>query len=293
VEGAVAEAATRLLRQGAPELLRFEVQDETAWEVGLTCGGRMEVFVEPVAASEAVLQTLCRAFEQERPAVRAVVVRGPADLLGQSLLAQPAGEVVGELEPALAKQLAPDLQVSLRNGTAASWVGAYDGEEVEVFLDPVLPPATLVMVGGVHIAMSLSRLAKVLGFRVVVIDPRRRFATAERFPEADMLLQQWPAEALQAVGPTPSTSIAVLSHDPKLDDPALLAALRSPARYVGALGSRRTNTLRRKRLLEAGLTEQELARLHAPIGLDLGGQLPDEIALSILAEIVASRAVSP
>jgi xanthine dehydrogenase accessory factor len=293
VEGAVAEAATRLLRQGAPELLRFEVQDEIAWEVGLTCGGRMEVFVEPVAAYDAVLQALCQAFEQERPAVRAVVVRGPAEVLGQSLLTRPAGDVAGELDPALVKQLAPSLQASLRNGAATSWVGTHRGEAVEVFLDSVLPPATLVIVGGVHIAMSLCRLAKVLGYRVVVIDPRRRFATPERFPEADSLLRQWPAEGLQAVELTPNTAVAVLSHDPKLDDPALLAALRSPAGYVGALGSRRTHALRRKRLLEAGLTEQELVRLHAPIGLDLGGELPDEIALSILAEIVASRAVNP
>jgi xanthine dehydrogenase accessory factor len=240
-----------------------------------------------------VLQALCQAFEQERPAVRAVVVRGPAEVLGQSLLTQPAGDVAGELDPALVKQLAPSLQASLRNGAATSWVGTHRGEAVEVFLDSVLPPATLVIVGGVHIAMSLCRLAKVLGYRVVVIDPRRRFATPERFPEADSLLRQWPAEGLQAVELTPNTAVAVLSHDPKLDDPALLAALRSPAGYVGALGSRRTHALRRKRLLEAGLTEQELVRLHAPIGLDLGGELPDEIALSILAEIVASRAVNP
>jgi xanthine dehydrogenase accessory factor len=137
--------------------------------------------------------------------------------------------------------------------------------------------------------MALTRLAKVLGYRVVVIDPRRRFTTPDRFPEADALLTAWPEEGLRQAGLTASTAVAVLSHDPKLDDPAIIAALRSPAGYVGVLGSRRTQALRRKRLQQTGLTDEQLARLHAPIGLDLGGGAPEEIALSILAEIVAHR----
>jgi xanthine dehydrogenase accessory factor len=149
-----------------------------------------------------------------------------------------------------------------------------------------MPPPTLVIVGAVHIAIVLTRLAKVLGFRVVIVDPRRSFNTPDRFPDADALVTLWPDEGLQKVGLNQATAVAVLSHDPKLDDPALLAALRSPAGYVGALGSRRTHARRRSRLLEAGLKEVELDRLHAPIGIDLGGDSPEEIALSILAEVV-------
>ena len=292
VEAAVVEEALRTLQSGARKLLHFEVQDEAAWEVGLTCGGRLEVFVEPVGSAEAVFQALAEAIDRAEPAVRALVIRGPEEVLGQSALIWPDGEVLGTLDPSLAESLRAHLQDRAAPGSAETWIHAHPDGEVEVFLDPVLPPATLVIVGAVHIAMALTRLAKVLGFRVVVIDPRRRFATSERFPEADALLTQWPDEGLRGAGLNPSTAVAVLSHDPKLDDPALLAALRSPAGYVGALGSRRTNARRRSRLLEAGLSEQELARLHAPIGLDLGGGSPEEIALSILAEIVASRAVS-
>jgi xanthine dehydrogenase accessory factor len=290
VEAAVVEEALRTLQNGARKLLHFEVQDEAAWEVGLTCGGRLEVFIEPVGSADAVIQALGEAIDGARAGVRAVVVRGPADMLGQSALIWPDGEVQGALDPSLAESLHAHLRDSATSGSAQTWIHAHPEGEVEVFLDPVLPPATLIIVGAVHIAMALTRLAKVLGFRVVVIDPRRRFATSERFPEADALLTQWPDEGLRVAGLNPSTAVAVLSHDPKLDDPALQVALRSPAGYVGALGSRRTNARRRSRLLEAGLTEEELDRLHAPIGIDLGGDSPEEIALSIVAEVVAIRA---
>jgi len=286
VEAAVVEEALRTLQSGGRTLLHFEVQDEAAWEVGLTCGGKLDVFVEPVESGDAVFQALGEAIDRAEPEVRVVVVRGPEHMLGQSALIRPDGKVLGALDPSLAEGLRVHLKDRAAPGLAETWVHIHRGGEVEVFLDPVLPPATLVIVGAVHIAMALARLAKVLGFRVVVIDPRRRFATSERFPEADALLTKWPDEGLRVAGLNPSTAVAVLSHDPKLDDPALLAALRSPAGYVGALGSRRTHARRRSRLLETGLTEVELERLHAPIGLDLGGDSPEEIALSILAEVV-------
>ena len=145
----------------------------------------------------------------------------------------------------------------------------------------------LVIVGGVHISIALAKLAKVLGYRTVIIDPRRAFGSAERFPHADQLIQAWPDEALSSLAISRSTAIAVLTHDPKLDDPALLAALPGPAYYVGALGSKTTQAKRRHRLLEAGLSETQVDRLHGPIGLNLGAHSPEEIALSILAEIVA------
>jgi len=297
VEAAVVEEALRTLQSGAPKLLHFEVQDEAAWEVGLTCGGRLEVFVEPVAglrqtapSGRTVFDELQSSLDQEQPVVRVVVVRGPEGMLGRSAVILPDGRIIGELEPALTDGLRLEAQAAVKSGLADRKMFSLQGDEVEVFLDPLMPPPTLVIVGAVHIAIVLTRLAKALGFRVVIVDPRRSFNTPERFPDADALVTLWPDEGLQQVGLTQATAVAVLSHDPKLDDPALLTALRSPAGYVGALGSRATDALRRQRLLEAGLKEEELARLHAPIGLDLGGDSPEEIALSILAEIVATRA---
>jgi xanthine dehydrogenase accessory factor len=145
------------------------------------------------------------------------------------------------------------------------------------------------VVGGVHIATALVTLARALGYRTVVVDPRTAFANRERFPHADRLVAAWPGEALAEVGLHRSTAVAVLTHDPKLDDPALTIALRSAAFYVGALGSARTQAKRRTRLREAGLTDEQLDRLRAPIGLDLGGRSPEEIALAVLAEVVAAR----
>jgi xanthine dehydrogenase accessory factor len=156
-------------------------------------------------------------------------------------------------------------------------------------VDVLRPVSTLVVVGGVHIATALVELARTLGYRTVVVDPRPAFANRERFPHADRIEAAWPDEALARLGLTPSTAVAVLTHDPKLDDPALRAALPSDAFYVGALGSRRTQEKRRERLREGGLTDAQLDRLKAPIGLDLGGRSPEEIALAIMAEVVASR----
>ena len=296
VEGAVVEEGLTTLRSGVPRLLNFGVPDEAAWEVGLACGGQIEIFVETLIGSNRTPSTgipgfdeLKRCLELEKPAARAIVVRGPEGVLGRSALFRD-GRPAGDLDPAMSEALGARVRIVLESGQAESWVLPYQGGEVEVFLDPLLPPRTLVIVGGVHIAIVLTRLAKILGFRVVVIDPRRAFATTERFPQADRLIMEWPDEGLRKVGLTQATAVAVLSHDPKLDDPALLIALRSPASYVGVLGSPATHEARRLRLLGAGLTDQELARLHAPIGGSLGGT-PEEIALSILADVVAGSSL--
>jgi xanthine dehydrogenase accessory factor len=160
---------------------------------------------------------------------------------------------------------------------------------VEVFIEAVLPSPTLVMVGGVHIAVALTSLARSLGYRTIVVDPRRGFGSQARFPHADRLISDWPDDALASLGLNASTAVAMLTHDPKLDDPALRVALPSSAFYVGALGSKKTHEARRQRLLEAGLSEEHFSRLRAPIGLDLGGRSPEEIALAVMAEIVATR----
>ena len=179
--------------------------------------------------------------------------------------------------------------VALRDALAASRPARTRLGEAEAFIDVLRPMPTLVVVGGVHIAVALVDLARTLGFRTVVVDPRPAFANRERFPHADRLEPSWPDEALARLGLTSGTAVAVLTHDPKLDDPALRAALPSAAFYVGALGSQRTQAKRRQRLLDAGLSEADVARLRAPIGLDLGGRSPEEIALSVMAEVVAAR----
>jgi xanthine dehydrogenase accessory factor len=162
-------------------------------------------------------------------------------------------------------------------------------ESVDLFLELISPPTTLIVLGGVHIAIPLTSLAKTLGYRTVVIDPRRAWGNAERFPNVDQLIQVWPEEAFSQVQITASTAVATLTHDPKLDDLGLKAALASDAFYVGALGSRATQAKRRNRLLQAGLTESQLSRLHAPIGIRISAETPEEIALSIMAEIVDAQ----
>jgi xanthine dehydrogenase accessory factor len=186
------------------------------------------------------------------------------------------------------RRLTPDAADVLKTGTAEARTYRVGATNLEVLFDPLVPSPTLVIVGGVHIAMALTRLAQAVGYRVVVVDPRGAFATPERFPDT-VIETSWPDEGLRRVGLSSSSAVAVLSHDPKLDDPALMVALRSPAFYIGALGSRKTQALRRSRLKAAGLTDDELARLHGPIGIDIGRTDPEGIALAILAEIVAIR----
>src|SRR5262249_39087912 len=154
------------------------------------------------------------------------------------------------------------------------------------FIDVLLPPPTLIMIGGVHIAIALASLSKTLGYRTIVVDPRHAFGTSERFPHVDQLLTSWPEEALPQIKFNENVAVAILTHDPKIDDPALQIALKQPTFYIGALGSLKTHAKRLQRLREAGFTEQELERIHAPIGLKIGSQTPEEIALAILAEIV-------
>jgi xanthine dehydrogenase accessory factor len=192
---------------------------------------------------------------------------------------------VGTLDGANREETLGALRSALQSGQPSR---VADGPW-ELFVDVLPPLPTLVVVGGVHIATALVALARTLGYRTVVVDPRPAFANRERFPHADRIEAAWPDEALARLDLTPSTAVAVLTHDPKLDDPALRAALPSAAFYVGALGSRRTQEKRRERLREAGLTDEQLRRLKAPIGLDLGGRSPEEIALAVMAEVVASR----
>jgi xanthine dehydrogenase accessory factor len=286
-----------VLRSGLPRKLHYGVTDETAWDVGLACGGQIEIFVEPLAPlltslpglGGSAFAVLRKAVDREQVAVRAVVVDGPSEALGKSIIATPEGVSDASSLGPLAELVAKDAR-SMRGGNPESRSHHAGENDYVVFYDVMLPPLRLAIVGGVHIAVELARLAKRMGYSVAVVDPRKAFATRDRFPEADHLIHEWPDAGLETLGLTSGTAVAVLSHDPKLDDPALRVALRSPAYYVGALGSQRTQRLRRQRLAEAGLSEDEIGRLHGPIGLDLGARAPSEVALSILAEIVAVRA---
>ena len=299
VESAVVQEALGVLKAGKPKRLHYGVTDKDAWEVGLACGGEIDLWVEPLApwqvrsaGGASPFEVLVQAVRDERPVVRAVVLRG-GDLLGDESAVFPWGaEPAGSMPDGLWEQVQAEAQRLLGGGVPETRLHTVKGEQIEVFYDLMLPAPTLVIIGGVHIGIELARQAKLLGFRVVVVDPRRAFGNAERFPMADSVLQAWPAEALASFGLNPSVAVAAVSHDPKIDDPALIAALRSPAFYVGALGSAEINRQRAARLKEAGLTAKELSRLRAPIGLDLGGRAPAEIALAVMAEIVAVRAGS-
>jgi len=223
---------------------------------------------------------------EERAAAVLTVVRAPNDLLGREMLIKEDGNIIGSIhedldEPAMRLAKETLLQGSSRRANL--------NEDVEVFIEVILPPPTLIAVGGVHITIALVSLAKTLGYRTIVVDPRSAFGSEERFPHVDQLIQSWPEETFQKIPLTRSTAIAMLTHDPKLDDPALKIALPSPAFYVGALGSKITQAKRRQRLLDEGVTEAQLDRLHGPIGLQIGAGTPEEIAMSIMAEIVAAR----
>lgn len=279
VESAVVELAEEVLRTGRPRLEHFGYADEEAWEVGLPCGGEIDVWVEPWGHD--ALAALAEAGGRGARVIR-------LDGAGAGLLVRADGAVEGSLGPggldAEAVAAAEELMWAERS---ARRVLAGD---VEVFVDVVHPPPRLVVVGAVDFAASVCEIARAAGFRAFVVDPRGRFATPERFPAAEEVVVAWPADGFARLGGLDrATAVAVLTHDPKLDDDALVAALRSPAGYVGAMGSRKAQAVRRERLLAAGLGEEEIARLRAPIGLDLGAVSAGETALSIVAEIVAER----
>ena len=284
VEGAVYEAGVDVLKSNRPQFLHFGVADETAWEVGLACGGSIDIFVKPL--DETFFPALRSVLAEERSAALVTVIRGADELLGRELLVEENGTVTGSLASELDQQALDVARETLAQGKARR---AMLNDEVEVFIELIEPPPTLIAVGGVHITIALMALAKTLGYRTVVVDPRSAFGNEERFPNVDRLIQRWPDEAFEEIPLTRSTAVAMLTHDPKLDDPALKMALPSPAFYVGALGSKTTQAKRRQRLLEEGLSEEHLNRLHGPIGLKIGAGTPQEIAISIMAEIVAAR----
>jgi xanthine dehydrogenase accessory factor len=271
VENAVVEAGIESLKTGQPQLLHFGVADETAWEVGLACGGNIDIFVQPLDFD--FLDAVRRLLGEDRSIAIATITRAPGNLTGREMVFDEEGRIIHSIGNEWDDLVLNMAQETLSQGSSRRIML---NEEIEVFVDAILPPPTLIVVGGVHIAMALVSLAKTLGYRTVVMDPRRAWGSEERFPNVDQLIQ------------TRSTAMATLTHDPKLDDPALKYALSSPAFYVGALGSKTTHAKRRERLLNDGVSEAQLSRLHAPIGLDIGAQTPEEIALAVMSEVVKS-----
>jgi xanthine dehydrogenase accessory factor len=269
----------------------FGVSDEEAWGVGLACGGTIQVFVEPSSALDAIYEPLRGHLEARKPIALVSVIKGAPEQLNRKLVVLVDGSTEGDLD--ISNQTESVIHSALEllgKGTC----GVLDNVRLEdgtstLFIEVYLPPPRLVVVGAVHIAEALVSIAKIAGFDTIVVDPRTAFATRDRFPDVTELIHEWPQRALTEMALDRSAYVAVLTHDPKLDDPALQIALRSDAGYVGALGSRRTNRRRVERLREAGLSEEQLSRLRAPIGFDIGGRSPGEIAVSILAEVIQFR----
>ena len=273
------------IQRDTPRLISFGVTHERAWEVGLACGGTIEVFVEPWLRQEVIA-----AASGESGSVVATVLDG-AGSVGRSVVVREDGAVTTPGDLAwLADQVQGAALEALRTETSHTIeLKLPEGGSAKIFLEVFAREPRLVIFGAAQIAMALVPLAKALGFHTSVADAREAFLTRDRFPGADELILEWPEAAFARTGIDRATYICILSHDPKFDEPALEIGLRSPARYIGAIGSRRTQEKRKARLREAGFGEADIERIHGPIGLDLGGRSPAEVALAIAAEMTAVR----
>jgi xanthine dehydrogenase accessory factor len=282
-----------VLADDAPVVETYGISDETAFSVGLTCGGILDVLVQPVGDRErAVLSTVLDRLLADRPVALATVTGGPAEL--GAVLAVTPEEVVGTLgAEGLDVAVVDDARGMLAAGQTGSRHYGPQGQrridDVTVFVSSFTPPPRMLVFGATDFAAAVSRIGAFLGYRVTVCDARPVFATARRFPEAHEVVCDWPHRYLASTAVDGRTVVCVLTHDPKFDVPLLEVALRRPAAYIGAMGSRRTHDDRLRRLREVGLTEAEIARLHSPIGLDLGARTAEETAVSIAAEIVQNH----
>lgn len=257
VENDVIVRALDVIESGNAELVHYGISDELAMSVGLACGGVIDVWIEPLAADAEMNEAFTRQREGESVALVTWL-----DGSGKHLVvAKPSWGTSGIVD--------------------------WDGDQVYVELFPV--PRKLVIFGAVHVAQPLSRYAQDVGYDVVMVDRREALATEERFPNIDNVLMQWPDDAYAALDIHESDAIVVLSHDEKFDDPAIIGALKTEAFYIGMIGSRRMNAIRLERLRGKGVTDEEIERLHSPIGLNIGGSSPEEMAISIIAEIIAVR----
>lgn len=269
VEGAVVAEALEALEDGKPRLLEFGVTNEEAFAVGLACGGTIRVLVEPVGVGQGMPRPMLEALVGARGAREPVVYAVEPGGWARHLLTLDTGGILRE---------------PVRLALAADRSGFVEADGHAWFLGVHNPPLKMAIVGAVHIAQALAPMARLAGYDVTVIDPREAFASPERFPDT-RLLHDWPDAALAALHVDTRTAVVTLTHDPKLDDPAIRAALASPAFYLGCLGSTRTHAKRMERLHEAGFDGAAIARIHAPVGLDIGAKSPAEIAVSVIAQV--------
>ncbi|MFI2644106.1 XdhC family protein [Streptomyces sp. NPDC018610] len=293
VEGAVFELAREVVASGEARLAAFGYSDEDAFAVGLTCGGEIGVLVRPVTPeSDPSFGAVAASVSAGEPVTVATAVDGPAPR-GATLAVWPR-EARGTLgAPGLDVAVTADARGELALGATGTRHYGARGERredaVTVFLHSFAPPPRMLVFGAIDYAAAVARIGAFLGYRVTVCDARPVFATPKRFPAAVEVVVDWPHRYLRATETDERTVVCVLTHDPKFDVPLLEEALRRPAAYIGAMGSRRTHRERMRRLLEAGLSEAELSRLRSPVGLDLGARTPEEVAVSVAAEIVSLR----
>jgi xanthine dehydrogenase accessory factor len=301
VEGAVYDLARQVVADGTATVQRYGVSDDEAFAVGLTCGGVIDVLVEPVdPARFPELEAIAGSVASREPVAVATVVERPDDAaipLGRRMVVWP-DRVAGSLGSArLDAAVTDDARGLLAAGHTTILRLGPDGERrldsLAVLVESMAPPPRMLVFGAIDFAAAVARVGSFLGYHVTVCDARPVFATARRFPDADEVVVEWPhrylADELAAGRVDGRTAICVLTHDPKFDVPLLEIALRTPAPYVGAMGSRRTHDDRLERLRERGLTEAQMARLSSPIGLDIGARTPEETAISVAAELVQSR----
>ncbi len=297
IEGAVIQECLEVLKEGGSKLVHYGISDDEAWNVGLACGGEIDVFIQCLEFD--LYRKIEEGIKQRRHVTIVTVIAGPKKLIGTEIMV-----VEGNVSDKLAHRRDDLLtQIALQaleekkikwehityNNDLQKYYGStqnFEKKDLDIFIDIIQPKPTLVIIGGVHIAVFLAELSKILGFYTIIIDPRRKFANQKRFPGVDQIINAWPQNAFDIVELDRSTAIAVLTHDPKIDDPALLIGLNNPVFYIGALGSKNTQEERRKRMVAAGCNENQVKRIRGPIGLDLGSKSPEEIALGIMAEII-------
>jgi len=293
VEGAVYEVAREVVETGEPRLEEYGVSDDTAFAVGLTCGGILHVFVEPVTAETfPELPAVAASIRAGEPVAVATVLAGPGRLGAH--LAVWTDRTAGTLGTArLDAAVADDARGMLEQGTTGERRYGPDGQrrldDLAVFVAAYAPPPRMYVFGAIDFAAAVARVGAFLGYHVTVCDARPVFATPRRFPEADQVVNAWPHRFLEDAPVDRRTVICVLTHDPKFDVPLLQVALRTPAAYIGAMGSRRTNDERAAQLRAVGVSDEDIARVAAPIGLDIGARTPEETAISIAAELVSLR----
>ena len=295
VEGAVYELANDVMQSGVPVLQRYGVSDDDAFAVGLTCGGIIDIFVEPASRQRfSALREIAEAVRAGTPVAVATVIEGPGQVGARRIIweGDRAEGTLGAGER-LDQAVDDDARGMLAQGVTAVRRYGAQGErrldDLAVFVQSFAPPPRMLVFGAIDFAAAVARTGKFLGYRVTVCDARPVFATRSRFPDADEVVTDWPHRYLSGVTTDERTVICVLTHDPKFDVPLLEVALRRPAAYIGAMGSRRTHEDRLARLRDVGLSDAELARLRSPIGLDLGARTPEETAIAIAAELIQLR----